>query len=691
MGSSAAEIVFFDLNTLRMRVCRTDGNVPVLELGIAPATLDVLEALAGLGVRLGITFSLPAVSTEAVAEALKRAGGGACFDPGLIFAGGEGSPAWRAAAAGTHDPEKKTALLFVNASAVERLDARNDGYRTAPHPLLAVSVLRDRDPLRYLRIRVPFPTDSSPHKNAFSPPAEADEDWLASLWRALRTIFSCILRKITAQQWDEDAASRQVDEGWRAVLRDLPLVPLHLATECDEAVDTVYAIGDMATAAELDDLGFLVDRLGAADLPQTTGLYLMHDDQQTASGFLNRTGNSSRLFSRRPDADLLLASIPEGLLLALAPGISPEDFFFEESTEGHILSLSPSPSLLDLPPAETEPELTKALKAARDVLTGLSGEAIDILRREVASKAVLKAVERYSSGTVAVCGGKLIKSRNPKHPHNLHAVCAILEDLRLIGGGKLPMCTLPFTYDRKSLENVEATLPARVGERGQAKQGVVLIGAHLDSTGRCTHSFEAATSDAPGANDNASGMAGVLCAAAAILELDQVLKVPRREIRFVLFNAEETGRDGSRDYVENHAGVPANAMAGLIMDMIGSERSNLLFQLHTGHRGSAVHGPSKLLAELIDLAARKVSTSLKEPAFFHDPDDFAYDRSDHTPFRARGIAACLASQSPFPPSKCGSSNNTYHTTGDLAAKVDTCYAADIARAVAAAAWAVAIA
>lgn len=81
----------------------------------------------------------------------------------------------------------------------------------------------------------------------------------------------------------------------------------------------------------------------------------------------------------------------------------------------------------------------------------------------------------------------------------------------------------------------------------------MLVTAHLDSTAARAPGYRAATDPAPGADDDASGVAAVLTAAPAILSLAGSVGGPRREIRFVLFNAEEHGLVGSRAYARDVA------------------------------------------------------------------------------------------------------------------------------------------
>ncbi len=95
-----------------------------------------------------------------------------------------------------------------------------------------------------------------------------------------------------------------------------------------------------------------------------------------------------------------------------------------------------------------------------------------------------------------------------------------------------------------------------VGELTGTKtpENIYIIGAHYDHL----------DGDRPGGDDNASGTAGVLEAA-------RVLSQYRFEstIRFIGFNAEEDGRGGSKDYVNNHVIPGGENIVGMInMDMI---------------------------------------------------------------------------------------------------------------------------
>ncbi|MCK6578627.1 MAG: M20/M25/M40 family metallo-hydrolase [Anaerolineae bacterium] len=93
--------------------------------------------------------------------------------------------------------------------------------------------------------------------------------------------------------------------------------------------------------------------------------------------------------------------------------------------------------------------------------------------------------------------------------------------------------------------------------------GVIVLGAHYDSINL---DFENASADAPGANDDASGMG-------ALIEIARILsqKRHRATIMFVAFSAEEVQRQGSIAFVKDYLqGQNIDVTAMINMDIIGS-------------------------------------------------------------------------------------------------------------------------
>ena len=86
-------------------------------------------------------------------------------------------------------------------------------------------------------------------------------------------------------------------------------------------------------------------------------------------------------------------------------------------------------------------------------------------------------------------------------------------------------------------ENIPQSNIVAVIQGAEADAGAIIIGAHYDSIGRPLDSGDAF---APGANDNGSGVA-------AILEIARIMSQRQYQstIMFVLFAAEEVGRQGS--------------------------------------------------------------------------------------------------------------------------------------------------
>jgi hypothetical protein len=135
------------------------------------------------------------------------------------------------------------------------------------------------------------------------------------------------------------------------------------------------------------------------------------------------------------------------------------------------------------------------------------------------------------------------------------------------------------TVDQIETDNVAGVLPGQ----GELADEWVVIGAHYDHLGM----GQVGTSRAPqdvgkkihfGADDNASGVAGVLQAAEELSDLYAALPPERdaRSILFLFFSAEEMGLLGSRDFVEQARLDPEDMTVMLNLDMIGRLRDNTL-------------------------------------------------------------------------------------------------------------------
>lgn len=114
------------------------------------------------------------------------------------------------------------------------------------------------------------------------------------------------------------------------------------------------------------------------------------------------------------------------------------------------------------------------------------------------------------------------------------------------------------------------------------KQEVVVIGAHMDHLGMGGPGSLAETKKPlihHGADDNASGTAGVLALAQYYGSLPTR---PKRSLLFICFSGEELGLLGSAHYVKNPTLPLDRTVAMINMDMIGRMRNNRLIVVGTG-------------------------------------------------------------------------------------------------------------
>ena len=118
---------------------------------------------------------------------------------------------------------------------------------------------------------------------------------------------------------------------------------------------------------------------------------------------------------------------------------------------------------------------------------------------------------------------------------------------------------------RETVRNVVGVLP---GRDPALRHEAVVVGAHYDHLGHGEFSSLAPSKRGEvhnGANDNASGTAG-------ILELARVFgnaSPGRRTLVLIAFSAEEAGLGGSSEYVRQPTGIAPDTVAMINLDMIG--------------------------------------------------------------------------------------------------------------------------
>jgi hypothetical protein len=168
---------------------------------------------------------------------------------------------------------------------------------------------------------------------------------------------------------------------------------------------------------------------------------------------------------------------------------------------------------------------------------------------------------------------------------------------------------------RATVNNVLAWLPGQTDE-------YVVIGAHYDHLGRCNFDSLAPAQIGqihPGADDNASGTAGVLELARLLAPQRGQLK---RSILFMNFAGEELGLLGSAAWVKDPTRPLAKAVAMLNMDMIGRIKDN---KVYIGGVGTG--STFKALLE----------QAQKDTPFKIEYSAGGYSSSDHTSFVTKKI------------------------------------------------------
>jgi len=184
---------------------------------------------------------------------------------------------------------------------------------------------------------------------------------------------------------------------------------------------------------------------------------------------------------------------------------------------------------------------------------------------------------------------------------------------------------------------------------------ICIVGAHYDAIIAEGDPFTLA----PGANDNASGVA-------AVMEIARLIKKyrfrPVHTIRFVAFAAEELGLHGSIDYVTKAAMAGDNIIMMINHDMIAylADPGARPWQVNIIHYDNS--------SGLRDEAARLCSSNSALVSF---SDNTSYKRSDSYPFFVAGYKALFFQQSDF--------ESTYHTVGDISSVCNPEYCREIVR------------
>jgi hypothetical protein len=219
-------------------------------------------------------------------------------------------------------------------------------------------------------------------------------------------------------------------------------------------------------------------------------------------------------------------------------------------------------------------------------------------------------------------------------------------------GGELSGWGYDVTYPSIAV-GPDRSLNVVARKTGTGDRRLVIVTAHLDSVNHA----QGPTAPAPGADDNASGSAGVL-------EIGRILANVecRHDLWLILFGGEEQGLFGSKAFVADLPTQDRQRLAGVVnMDMIGTLNGD-------GPPTVLVEGApaSQNLMSLIVEVAQTYTTLQVQTSL----NPFA---SDHVPFIEAGMPALLTIEG------SDSANHAVHTSGDVVERINVGFAADIVR------------
>ncbi len=236
-------------------------------------------------------------------------------------------------------------------------------------------------------------------------------------------------------------------------------------------------------------------------------------------------------------------------------------------------------------------------------------------------------------------------SRHWTQPGNAVAL-DMLEDW-LVSFGYDNVVRDPYVFNGQTRHNIYAT---KIG--AERPDEMYVVGAHMDSI-----NINGNQTQAPGADDDGSGTSSVL-------EMARVFGRARTDVsvRFILWNNEETGLNGSEAYVENHRdlqGTPGEPRwLGMIQqDMILLDRleepdADVEFQANANAGGA-----SNILAEFVVGAMSRYGNM---PAQVGDDMNF----TDSVPFQQDTVAVSVRENRRVEEIGTGSNPN-WHQPSDL--------------------------
>ncbi len=295
------------------------------------------------------------------------------------------------------------------------------------------------------------------------------------------------------------------------------------------------------------------------------------------------------------------------------------------------------------------PDRTKSPTSLRpEVIMGLQTRRVSRASQDplIKSNTDLISLSNIQNSITHICG---FHNRHSKSKH-IDSIADWLRD-GLHSFGYSDAHFHNYSQEGYSLKNVICN------RSGSSSDGTVLLCAHYDTI--LKQNLEDVDSKAPGANDNASGVAALLEIARIVSTLDL-----SRNIQFAFFSGEEQGLWGSTHYAQHIKENNGNLHVVVNLDMCGETgylptTTTANIDIDDGQTGivSTNNEASKNFGLRMEALAETYTTIDTE----FDP----IDASDYMPFEARGYVCIGAYDGSARPN-----NPHYHSDTDVIANVD---------------------
>jgi leucyl aminopeptidase len=207
-----------------------------------------------------------------------------------------------------------------------------------------------------------------------------------------------------------------------------------------------------------------------------------------------------------------------------------------------------------------------------------------------------------------------------------------------IASGRSDISVRIFYHSNTNMPSVILTI-----EGAESPDDFIIVGGHMDSSNSSNQN------DAPGADDNGSGVASIVEMSRVLIDMEFI---PKKTIEFMAFAAEEIGLVGSDEIAEEYSNNNINVEAYVNFDMTNYKGSTEDVYISTDYYTS-----SSLNGFLIDLIGHYNSSGSHQ--FTYGTTTCNYGCSDHYSWAQYGYDASFPFESIF-----GQHNPYIHSSQD---------------------------